>query len=221
MLEDRQRWNQQQKELKSILLKPSHYERALELLVIQHATVHSAGIVEPPVWSFEDEVLNPLPEETFRRLPKSGANSIAWHIYHSTRIEDMTMNTLVANRTQVIYEDHNWLQRMNINVHDTGNGMDEERLRTLSTSVDISALRAYRLAVGLRTSEIMKMLTPEEYRRKVEVEHLRGLRDAGDVTKEASWLLEYWGNLTVAGLFLMPATRHHFVHLNKSLRISK
>ena len=32
-------------------------------------------------------------------------------------------------------------------------------------------------------------------------------------------LVEYWGTRTLAGLILMPATRHPLVHLNEAMRI--
>lgn len=41
----------------------------------------------------------------------------------------------------------------------------------------------------------------------------------GAVIDEARWLIEYWSRRKIAGLLLMPPTRHNFVHLNKSMRI--
>jgi hypothetical protein len=35
----------------------------------------------------------------------------------------------------------------------------------------------------------------------------------------ASDVLEYWGKRTIAGLLLMPPTRHCFLHLNEAMRI--
>ena len=32
-------------------------------------------------------------------------------------------------------------------------------------------------------------------------------------------LVEYWSTRTIAGLLLMPATRHPLVHLNEAMRI--
>ncbi|MGE6256884.1 hypothetical protein ACQKCU_03065 [Heyndrickxia sporothermodurans] len=37
--------------------------------------------------------------------------------------------------------------------------------------------------------------------------------------ENANWLAEYWSKKTIAGLILMPATRHIFLHLNKCIRI--
>jgi hypothetical protein len=32
---------------------------------------------------------------------------------------------------------------------------------------------------------------------------------------------EYWGGLTLAGLLLMPPTRHNLIHLNECVKIKK
>lgn len=220
MANERAEWNNRQKELKAIIAKTEHYESVIERILAQHAAVHSARISGPEVWSFEDEVLDDMSEENFRRVPKPGVNSIAWHIYHSTRIEDMTLNTLVADRPQV-FDEQDWSGRMGIRFRDTGNGMNDEDLRELSGSVHIPSLREYRNAVGLRTREIILALQPGELKQKIEPTRIARLRTNKDVREEGEWLLDYWGGLTKAGIILMPATRHLIVHLNKSHRLKK
>jgi hypothetical protein len=41
------------------------------------------------------------------------------------------------------------------------------------------------------------------------------------VVEAAAGLLDYWGRRTIAGLLLMPATRHNIVHLNEAARIKQ
>jgi hypothetical protein len=50
---------------------------------------------------------------------------------------------------------------------------------------------------------------------------LQQVLDEGAVVQEAQGLLDYWGGLNIAGLLLMPPTRHNFVHLNEALRIKQ
>lgn len=45
--------------------------------------------------------------------------------------------------------------------------MDEAGITNVSATIDIEALRAYRLAVGHRTREIVKSLQPEDLKKKV------------------------------------------------------
>jgi hypothetical protein len=48
--------------------------------------------------------------------------------------------------------------------------MDEAGITNVSATIDIEALRAYRLAVGHRTREIVKSLQPEDLKKKVKNE---------------------------------------------------
>jgi hypothetical protein len=90
-----------------------------------------------------------------------------------------------------------------------------------SNSIDIGALRAYLVAVGRRTREIVKQLGPEDLKRKVDPARLQRVWDEGAVVEAASYITDYWGKRDVAGLLLMPATRHHIVHLNEALKLKR
>jgi len=81
------------------------------------------------------------------------------------------------------------------------------------------ALQAYRLAVGRRTREIVKRLEPKELKQKVDPARLQQVMAEGAIVEAASGIADCWGRRTVAGLLLMPPTRHNFVHLNEALRI--
>jgi len=43
----------------------------------------------------------------------------------------------------------------------------------------------------------------------------------GAVTPEAMEVVHYWSKKTMAGLLLMPPTRHCFLHLHEALRIKQ
>ncbi len=128
------------------------------------------------------------------------------------------MNLLVAGSPQLALRD-GWLKRMGISVRDTGNAMDKASVARLSAAIDIEALRAYRLAVGRRTREIVKRLTPEALKQKVDPARLQQVMAQGALVEAARGIADYWGRRTIAGLLLMPPTRHNFVHLNEALRI--
>lgn len=217
---NRKFWNQQQKELRHALERGEDYREATEVFLSQHAMVHSANMSQAGLWSFEDEIWQYLTEETTRRIPKNCHHSIAWNIWHLARIEDVTMNLLVADSPQCLYQE-NWNERMKITDLHTGNGMSDEEIVTFSATVDIEALRAYRITVGRRTREIVQQLQPEDFKRKVEASRLQHIRDEGAMRESAEGILEYWGKRTIAGLLLMPPTRHNFLHLNEALRLKQ
>ena len=168
--------------------------------------------------TFADEIWEDLTDAYFRRIPRSEDYSIAWVIWHMARIEDITMNMLVAGTPQLAYAD-NWLERIKSPVIDTGNAMDIDAVRQLSTCIEYDAVRAYRIAVGRRTREIVMQLEPENLNQKVSPERLQRVLDEGAVVEEAQGIVEYWSKRTVAGLLLMPPTRHNMVHINQALRI--
>jgi hypothetical protein len=215
---NRKPWNQQQQALQRALARPDDHQKAIELFLSQHARVHSAKLARSKLWSFEDEVWQDTTEEVIRGIPRGCDHSIAWCIWHIARIEDVTMNLLVAGSPQLLHRD-GWLKRMGITARDTGNAMDKASVARLSAAIDIEALRAYRLAVGRRTCEIVKRLEPEELKQKVDPARLQQVMVEGAIVEEARGIADYWGKRTIAGLLLMPPTRHNFVHLNEALRI--
>ncbi|TCZ79347.1 DinB family protein [Paenibacillus albiflavus] len=222
-LNQRKQWNENHKKLTNILLKPTEHKTAVELFLHQHSLLHSSIMSNSPIFTLEDELIKDIKEETFRKYPVAAPdtkNSIVWHLWHITRIEDMTMNVLVHNNQQVFYSGE-WNKKLRVDYSHSGNEMTEDEITDLSTNIDIPSLMEYRIEVGRKTRDIVSLLQPGDFRRKVEAVGIKTLQDQKAVKEEATWLLEYWGNKTIAGLILMPATRHIFLHLNKSIRIKQ
>lgn len=214
---NRQYWNQQFKVLQDTWPKPDNFETCIEICLNVHAMVHTAEMTNTGLWSFEDEMWEGMSEEACRKVHKDD-QSITWKLWHSTRIEDITMNILIAGEPQILYTG-NWFEKMGISVHDTGNAMNEKEIEALSNSIDIQVLREYRLAVGRKTRNIIKSLKADDLKQRVESSRLQRILDEGAVVEEARGLMDYWGKKTFSGLLLMPATRHNLVHLNESMRI--
>jgi uncharacterized damage-inducible protein DinB len=212
--------NKQQTELRQVMMSFDQHDKAIQMFLCQHAMLHSVNMAQSELWSFEDEVLNDMTEEQIRRIPQSCKHSVAWCIWHIARIEDVTMNLLVAGSSQILNQG-NWLERLKITVRDTGNEMDEEEMATLGATIDIEALSAYRMAVGRRTREIVQQLEPEELKQQVDPIRVQQVMDEGVVVNAAIAIANYWSGRNIAGLLLMPATRHNLVHLNEALRLKR
>ena len=180
--------------------------------------VHAAAMSQTGLWSFQDEAWQGVSEAAARRIPPGGEHSLAWLTWHIARIEDVTMGILVAGGPQIL-ESGRWQAQLNTGCRHTGNLMSAEEIVQLSAAVDLDAMLAYRLAVGQRTREVIRQLAPADLRRRVDPARLQRLADEEAVAPAAGDLLAYWGGLTIAGLLLMPPTRHPFVHLNEALRI--
>lgn len=222
-LNQRKEWNANHKKLTNIISNPTFHQAAVDLFLSQHQLLHSSRMSQTSLETLEDVFVKDLEEETFRRYPVAAPdtkNSIAWHLWHITRIEDMTMNILVHDGEQVLVSG-GWDKPLNVSYLHSGNDMTEEEVGDLSANIHISSLFEYRMAVGRRTREIVMNLQHGQFKNKVDPARIRKLEEQGAVKKESSWLLEYWGNKTIAGLILMPATRHIYLHLNKSIRIKQ
>ncbi len=217
---DPQKINRQQTRLRDLLDDPQQFTAAMDLFLHHHAALHSAQMAGTEPWSFEDEILDDLTEEQFRRIPENEEHSIAWNFWHIARIEDTTMNLLAAGTPQV-FDQEDWAGRLNTAFRDSGNEMSSTDLAKLSQELNFSALRAYRLVVGRRTREIVMQLTPERLYQKVDPQRMHKVYEVGALVPAAQGIANYWAKRDIAGLLLMPASRHLITHLNESLRLKR
>lgn len=215
-------WNPKQALLREIIQKPDNFDEAIKLCLEMHSLIHTSEMSGINIKTLEDELWNGLDEFSFRTMPTIKDTTIAWNIWHLTRIEDITANILIADDTQVITRDH-WLDKMNVTVCDTGNAMTDEEIEALSSAIDMNELRSYRIAVGRKTKEIIEQLQVNDLKRKMEPARLQRIFDEGGVLKVegSKWLVEFWSKKTIAGILLMPITRHQIVHINDSLKLKE
>lgn len=217
-MNERQIWSQQQHEIVQLLATKGREAEAIPLLLRQHAQVHSAAMARAGLWSFEDEVLDGLRDEQVRRRTTGASNSIAWLLWHMARIEDVTMNLLVAGQPQVL-EREDWLARLHITRRDVGTAMGDAEVAEVTEQITLAALREYRLAVGRSTQEIIKGLRPAAMHQRVDQSRIQQLLASDALAGGAVGLAEVWGGWKISGLLRQPAIRHSFVHLNEARRI--
>jgi hypothetical protein len=184
-----------------------------------HSLVHSSEVYQREKTSYMDEIWESLEDMAFRTMPTVKDDTVAWDIWHITRIEDLTSNLLIRNQEQVLNAE--WLTLLNVSVKDTGNAMSDEEILDFSNKVNREGLYQYRNAVGRRTREIIESLKPEDMKRKVSKDGLERIQTEGGVTNhpDSVWLLDFWGRKNVAGIIQMPITRHQIVHLNDCRRL--
>ena len=215
-------WNKEIKQLREIILKQDKIAESKNLCFSLHSMVHSSNMSGIDKKTFEDELWEKLDENTFRTVTNDKGRTIAYGIWHSTRIEDITMNILVAGDEQ-IFKIGNWKEKINSKIIDTGNAMTAEEIIEFSKNINMQELINYRIAVGRKTREIIKSLKSDDMKRKFEKHRLQHIIDEGAVldVEAANWLIDFWGRKNVSGIILMPATRHHVVHINESLSAKK
>lgn len=124
------------------------------------------------------------------------------------------MNILVDRNAQIF--DESWKKRMHISISDTGNAMTDDEIMKFSKQVCINELFNYRDAVGIKSREIIKNLKPADMKRRISPDGTSRILYEGGVAEHADsiWLLDFWEKKDVAGIILMPLTRHQTLHLN-------
>jgi hypothetical protein len=213
-----QELNQLQKSLRTALTAGDNEGQAIHWFLALHSQLHSWHVSPNIPWSYEDLLLEGLEDAKFRKVPEGQEHSIAWIVWHLSRVEDVTMNLLVAGRHQV-FERGGWQEKTRSPIKHTGNGTGLDVVGALSAAVDINALRDYRVAVGVATQEIVQVLTKEDFRRKVSQTNIQRILDDGAVLPAGKDVIDYWSRRDVAGLLLMPPTRHTIVHWNEARKI--
>ncbi len=211
-------WNKQHAVLRRLLLKDKNYEEAVPVFLKQHGMVHAGGVDRGAHWTFADEILSGLTSDEMRVIPKSFPHSVIWSLWHIARIEDATMNVLLADSPQVLFSG-DWGAKLGTRNVGVGNELDSREIAQLSRSINPSALLAYRRAVGLRTRALIRRLDLAILDVRPAPARLRRLVTQKAVYDSTTWLLDYWGRNPAANLLLMPASRHSLVHLNEISRM--
>jgi hypothetical protein len=207
-------WSERHKELNKIIRKADFLPQAIEITLDLHSELHTSEVSGLKCKNAVDELLRDLQEREYAIMPTSKDETMAWAVWHIARIEDLTMNILVNNASQVFNE--SWKERMQVSVSDTGNAMTDEEIMQFSKQVCVRELLSYRSAVGSKSREIVWQLKPDDMKRKVSPESISRILKEGGVTEQENsrWLLDFWGKKDVAGILLMPLTRHQTCHLN-------
>ena len=175
-MDNRKSWTSQQNQLRLLLGSKTHFEQAIHLFLQLHAAVHAAQVSGAHCWSLQDEVLAGLSDQQIKTVPRPALNSIAWLLWHITRIEDLSINFLVLEQPQVLMS-ADWLARLSLASPDVGASMDEVAVSDLSDRVCVPALKEYRAEVGRSTRRGILRLLPA-FRRK---------RRTGQPAETAGW----------------------------------
>lgn len=214
-------WNPKQARFREIIKNADCFDEAMELCLSLHGLVHQSKVTDAPDETLADRVIGGLCDNDYSVMPTVKDVTIAWNIWHITRIEDITMNLLVADGEQILNRE--WLENLGTSTTDTGNAMSDAEIITLSKMLNPAALWAYRANVGSRSREIVRQLKPDDLRRKFSVRQADRLVEQGCLTEhpDSVWLKNFWGKKDVAGILLMPLTRHQAGHLNDCLKIKQ
>jgi hypothetical protein len=124
---------------------------ARQLFLMNHANTHGTSALPGERPGREERLCRELTEMDLRICPEGRFNSIAWLLWHMARCEDVIVNSVLHNGSEVL--DDGWLNRLGVSTRHIGTEDTMEEVEAFSQQVDVTALRLYRAAVarGTRT----------------------------------------------------------------------
>lgn len=203
--------------IKTLFSKERTFDEGKRLFIDMYSRFYSSKLTGKISTSFEDALFDGLTEKVARTAVNKKGRTILYGVWHSTRIEDMTMNLLVAKTSQV-YVRERFKDAIRAGIDHTGNSLSAGEILIMSAKIDIDALRAYRLKVGVESQKIIQSLEFSDIKKKVAIKNIERIRAEGGVddVPAANWLLDFWSKKNVEGILMMPACRHHIVHFNEN-----
>jgi hypothetical protein len=156
-----------------------------------------------------------VPDDLMRQRPHPRVNSIAWNLWHLTRVEDAGLNRFVVDRTQILDEGA-WMQQMNVPWQHQGGDMTFAEVDELNQHIDLQALRAYSSAVQVRTRAIVNELDLDSLDTVMQEERLRLiLFDEGLAHPRAAGLLENYLGWTRGKCLMNFGLTHPYQHVGE------
>ena len=200
---------------------------ARSLFLADHGRLHAATVSagdDPAIvalvgFSYEDATLYKLADPDLATCPDGGGNSIAWLLWHMTRLEDVVVNTLLRGAPEVLDRD-GWVAQLGIEARDVGTSNSDDEVAGFNERVDVSALRTYRAAVGretrawARTADFDALVAPPDIEAR--------LAAAPPALHErAQWLKKFWVGKPGLTLLSFAVVAHGFMHFGEAQTIRK
>jgi hypothetical protein len=162
-----------------------------------------------------DGVWQSVSDNLMRQRPHPRVNSIAWNLWHLTRVEDAGLNRFVVDRTQVLDEGP-WMHRMNIPWRHQGGEMTFAEVDELNQRIDLLALHDYAQAVQVRTREIVTQIGAVNLNAVMEADRLRMLLvDEGLAHSQAAGFLENYLGWTKGKCLMNFGLTHPYQHVGE------
>ena len=152
-------------------------------------------------------------DNLFKELKDCKNENIIWNLWHIMRIEDLIVNILICEKESILNE--KLKNELNISITDTGNSLTKEEIKKFAKNINIKKLKYYSDKISKNTINLIKRLKAEDIKRKINKINLEKIINGCGVTKDNLWLIDYWSKKDIAGLLLMPLSRHIIVHLNQ------
>lgn len=154
-------------------------------------------------------------DDLLRQRPHPRVNSIAWNLWHLTRVEDAGLNRFVTDRPQVL-DEGSWMEQMNIPWRHHGGEMTFAEVDELNQRINLAALQAYSAAVQVRTREIVTQASWGNLDATMEADRLHMiLFDEGLAHSHAAVFLENYLGWTKGKCLMNFGLTHPYQHVGE------
>ena len=161
-----------------------------------------------------------LTDEQMRLYPNN-LNSIAWMLWHLTRCEDVGINRLVCENSQV-FDEGNWAEKLNVPRKDIGTSMTFDEVIELSSQINISAIRKYNLEVAEKVQSTIENVRLDDLDKIPDTEYLhKVLFEEGSLCKSNEWVAEHYSNKTKGWFLGHLGLNHGKGHLGQIILLRK
>ena len=156
-----------------------------------------------------------VPDDLMRQRPHPRVNSIAWNLWHITRVEDSAMNRFIVDLPQV-WDEGLWMQPVNVPWRHNGSEMTFAEVDELSQRINLQALHDYASTVHLQTREIIAQLTADSLDETMQEDRLRVILFVeGLAGPRAAGLLENYTGWSKGQVLMNLALTHSYQHVGE------
>ena len=207
-------WSETNKKMQSLLKKDTFSDGISELIGLRSILMNEINS-----WR---SVLVP---EDYWQMPFINAEgyhskTIAYSIWHIMRIEDIVVNSLIQDKTEVLFSG-GFDKSIKSDIITTGNELVKNELAAFSRQLDLAELYRYAQSVKEITDTWLMSIRYEDLKRTftdADKNRLRSLHVVS-IDKNAEWLIDYWCGKDIKGLLKMPLSRHWIMHIEAANRI--
>ncbi len=111
-------------------------------------------------WGYLTKATDGLTQEEIAWAPAPHCNSLAFILWHVSRVEDIWINPVIRH-TAGVYQTQGWRERLGIPAEEMGFGYTEEQLQAWPVP-KLEDLQEYARAVHENTLAFLESLTPEK-----------------------------------------------------------
>lgn len=208
-------WSNLNKLMQDRLKKSDSFDDGIETLIeLRNRLMHEI-----------DQFHRTLKSENYYQMPYMNvkgyhSKSIAYSLWHIFRIEDIVLNSLMMNETQIIFK-YEYQKRINSPIITTGNELKGKEIEEFSKQLDIDELYHYIQDVKENTERVLHDLKYTDLKKDFTTLDKQRLEELKVVSEDidAHWLIDYWCSKDIRGLIQMPFSRHWIMHIEACLRI--